>query len=67
MLPVVDGISIARKVLQKKRTPIIMTTAKGSINERLEGFENGALDYLVKPFDLRELHARVKIHLSTPM
>ena len=64
MLPEVDGITIARKAQQKNNTPIIMITARESIDHRLEGFEVGAVDYLVKPFDLRELHARVQIHLS---
>ena len=52
MLPEVDGISIARRVMQKNPTPIIMTTARESLNDRLRGFETGAVDYLVKPFDL---------------
>lgn len=64
MLPEVDGITIAKKVLQKNPTPIIMVTARESIDHRLEGFESGAVDYLVKPFDLRELHARVEVHLA---
>ena len=65
MLPEVDGISIARRVVQKNNTPIIMITARESITDRLTGFESGAVDYLVKPFDLRELHARIQVHLNT--
>ena len=65
MLPVVDGITLARKVRQKKDTPIIMTTARESIEHRLEGFEVGAVDYLIKPFDLKELVARIRVHLRT--
>ena len=53
MLPIVDGITLARKVRQKKDTPIIMTTARESIEHRLEGFDSGAVDYLIKPFDLK--------------
>jgi len=64
MLPEVDGISIARRVVQKKGTPIIMITARESVGDRLLGFETWAVDYLVKPFDLRELHARVMVHLN---
>lgn len=64
MLPEVDGIDIARKVSQRKQTPIIMTTARESIQDRLLGFETWAIDYLVKPFDLRELHARVLVHVG---
>jgi len=63
-LPEVDGITIARKVRQKKQTPIIMVTAREWIDDRLLGFEMWAMDYLVKPFDLRELVARIQIHLS---
>lgn len=65
MLPHVDGISIARRVVQKKQTPIIMITARESVDDRLLWFEMWAVDYLVKPFDLRELHARVLVHLWT--
>lgn len=64
MLPEVDGISIARRVVVKKWTPIIMITARESVWDRLLGFETWAVDYLVKPFDLRELHARVMVHLQ---
>ena len=72
MLPEVDGIDIARKVSQRKQTPIIMITARESIGDRLLGFQTWAIDYLVKPFDLRELHARVLVHIgkkigSTPV
>jgi two-component system, OmpR family, response regulator ArlR len=66
MLPIVDGVSLARKVRQKKDTPIIMTTARESLEHRLEGFEVGAVDYLVKPFDLKELVARIRVHLRSP-
>ncbi len=65
MLPIVDGITLARKVRQKKDTPIIMTTARESIEHRLEGFDSGAVDYLIKPFDLKELVARIRVHLRT--
>ncbi|MCH2188722.1 response regulator transcription factor [Candidatus Gracilibacteria bacterium] len=64
MLPEVDGLTIARRVSEKNPTPIIMTTARGSIEDKLKGFEKGAIDYLVKPFDLRELLARVQVALQ---
>jgi two-component system response regulator ArlR len=63
MLPEVDGISIARRVREKKWTPIMMITARESLQDRLLGFDVGAVDYLVKPFDLWELLARIKVHL----
>ncbi|MDD2870397.1 MAG: response regulator transcription factor [Candidatus Gracilibacteria bacterium] len=65
MLPKIDGITIAKKLTRKSETPIIMITAKDSINEKLVGFESGAVDYIVKPFDLRELEARIKANLKT--
>lgn len=64
MLPEVDGISIARRVREKKWTPIIMTTARETLQDRLLGFDVWAVDYLVKPFDLSELHARIKVHID---
>jgi len=63
MLPEVDGISIARRVREKKWTPIIMTTARETIQDRLLWFDVWAVDYLIKPFDLSELHARVLVHI----
>lgn len=64
MLPEVDGISIARRVREKKGTPIIMITARESLQDRLTGFEVWAVDYLVKPFDLSELLARIRVHVG---
>jgi len=64
MLPEVDGISIARRVREKKWTPIIMTTARETLQDRLLGFNVWAVDYLVKPFNLSELMARMKVHLA---
>ena len=64
MLPEIDWITIARKLNWRIETPIIMITAKDSINQKLEGFENWAIDYIVKPFDLRELEARIKANLK---
>ena len=60
MLPKIDGITIAKKIKQKKQTPILMITAKDSIDQKLIGFASGADDYIVKPFDLRELEARIQ-------
>jgi len=63
MLPVVDGIDIARRVVAKKWTPIIMTTARETLQDRLLWFDIWAVDYLVKPFNLSELHARILVHI----
>jgi len=64
MLPSIDWLTIARKITRKIETPIIMLTAKDSINDKLTWFSNWAIDYIVKPFDLRELEARIKVSLK---
>jgi DNA-binding response OmpR family regulator len=62
MLPGMDGITLCKKLRQDARlgTPIIMLTARDSVDDKLKGFQAGADDYLVKPFSLPELHARVE-------
>ena len=60
MLPEMDGIEVASKLREHKDTPIIMLTAKGEETNRVEGFESGADDYIVKPFAIEELLARVR-------
>jgi two-component system response regulator ResD len=60
MLPGIDGIDVCSKVRQSKNTPIIMLTAKGEETNRVQGFEVGADDYVVKPFSPREVIFRVK-------
>lgn len=60
MLPGMDGIDVCEKLRQKKATPVIMLTARGEEANRVEGFEVGADDYVVKPFSPREVVYRVK-------
>ncbi len=60
MLPEIDGIEVCKRIRETKSTPIIMLTAKGEENNRVEGFEIGADDYIVKPFSPREVVLRVK-------
>ncbi len=60
MLPGIDGIEVCTKLRQIKSTPIIMLTAKGEEVNRVQGFEVGADDYVVKPFSPREVIYRVK-------
>jgi len=56
-----DGITLCKNIRkQQPEIPIIMATAKGQLDDKLEGFESGADDYLVKPFDLKELDARIQ-------
>ncbi len=65
LLPVMSGIDLCKEVrLQKPDIPIIMLTALGTTNDKVEGFDAGADDYLVKPFDLRELHVRIRALLK---
>lgn len=59
MLPKVDGFTIAAKLKEKSDMPVIMITAKDAIDDKLLWFEHGVQDYIVKPFDLRELEARI--------
>jgi len=59
MLPGEDGLSLCRKVRAESQTPIIMLTARGEDVDRIVGLEMGADDYLVKPFNPRELLARI--------
>ena len=60
MLPHVQGEEVCRIIRKTSNVPIIILTAKGEINDRILGLELGADDYLVKPFSLRELVARVR-------
>ena len=59
MLPVLDGWGVCAKIRETSKCPIIMLTAKGEVNDRIHGLEMGADDYLVKPFEMKELIARI--------
>ena len=62
MLPGIDGIEVCRRLRRDARlsTPIIMLTARDQLQDKLDGFDVGADDYLVKPFDMPELVARIE-------
>ncbi|SDJ66668.1 response regulator transcription factor [Sediminibacillus albus] len=60
MLPGKDGIEVCKGIREKKDTPVIMLTAKGEETNRVQGFEVGTDDYIVKPFSPREVVLRVK-------
>jgi two-component system response regulator MprA len=61
MLPGVDGLEVARRLrAQRNRVPILMLTARGAVGDRVAGLDAGADDYLVKPFALEELLARLR-------
>lgn len=60
MLPKLNGIEVCRRIRQEKSTPIIMMTARDSIIDRVSGLDHGADDYIVKPFAIEELLARLR-------
>lgn len=60
MLPAIDGYEVCRRIRAWSKTPVLMLTARGDEDDRLQGFELGADDYLVKPFSPRELVSRVR-------
>lgn len=62
MLPGMDGLSFCKKLRADAKvvTPVLMLTARDTLDDKLKGFEAGADDYLVKPFALQELHARLQ-------
>ena len=60
MLPELDGLEVAKEIRKTSHTPIIMLSAKGEVFDKVLGLELGADDYIMKPFDSKELVARVK-------
>jgi DNA-binding response OmpR family regulator len=60
MLPDLNGFEVCRRIRKEKTTPIIMVTAKDSVLDRVAGLDDGADDYLVKPFAIEELLARLR-------
>jgi DNA-binding response OmpR family regulator len=60
MLPALDGFEVCRRIRAWSKTPILMLTARGDEDDRIQGLEIGADDYLVKPFSPRELVSRVR-------
>jgi two-component system alkaline phosphatase synthesis response regulator PhoP len=66
MMPEIDGFEVLKRLKSDplyKHVPIIMLTAKGEINDKIEGIEIGADDYVTKPFNLNEIRARIKMVL----
>jgi len=60
MLPVMDGWSVLKKIRAEAKTPVIMLTAKGETDDKITGLEQGADDYIVKPFETKEVLARIR-------
>ena len=64
MMPKMNGFDVCKNIRQAKlAVPILMLTAKGTIQDKTEGFEGGADDYLVKPFDIQEVLLRIRVLL----
>ena len=59
MLPVMDGWSVLKKIRESSKVPVIMLTAKGETSDKVSGLEMGADDYVTKPFEVKELIARI--------
>jgi two-component system copper resistance phosphate regulon response regulator CusR len=67
MMPVKDGYQVCRELRASGfRTPILMLTARGTVDDRVAGLDSGADDYLAKPFDFKELLARMRALLRRP-
>lgn len=67
MLPGMDGLEIAKRARDEgQKAPILMLTARGSVNDRVDGLNSGADDYLIKPFSFSELVARLQALLRRP-
>lgn len=63
MLPGIDGLAVLAALRQTKQTPVLMLTARGQVEDRVRGLQEGADDYLVKPFAFSELVARLHVLL----
>ena len=67
MMPVLDGLSVLKKLRNRgNQVPVLLLTAKDSVEDRVRGLDAGANDYLVKPFAFEELLARVRVLLRKP-
>ncbi len=60
MMPVMDGWAVCREIRAESQTPVIMLTAKGEVDDKVAGLRIGADDYITKPFEMREVLARIE-------
>ena len=60
MMPVMDGWAVCRTIRSESQTPVIMLTAKGETDDKVQGLKAGADDYVTKPFEMKELLARIE-------
>ena len=63
MMPKMDGLEVCRRIRKAGNTPVMMLTAKGETNDKVQGLKQGADDYLTKPFEMKELMARINAGL----
>lgn len=63
ILPQIDGIEICRRIRESSDVPIIILSAKNTLIDKITGLDAGANDYIIKPFDLEELTARIRVQL----
>lgn len=61
MMPEIDGLSVLKKIRETSKVPVLLLTARGEVEDRVAGFENGADDYLTKPFYPKELLLRTQV------
>ena len=62
-MPDMDGYEVCKQIREQVQCPILFLTAKNELQDKIYGFETGADDYIVKPFELEELHARIEAHI----
>ncbi|MGM0212668.1 response regulator transcription factor [Enterococcus sp. AZ109] len=61
MLPIIDGLTVGRKIRRRSQVPIIMMTARDQLGDKITGLDAGADDYITKPFEIEELLARIRV------
>lgn len=65
MMPEIDGLSVLKKIRETSKVPVLLLTARGEVEDRVAGFENGADDYLTKPFYPKELLLRTQCNFKS--
>ncbi len=67
MLPKMDGLEVCERLQKIGNQPILMLTAKDTLQDRVDGLDAGADDYMVKPFEIEELLARIRLYFAEPL
>src|SRR5205814_9358231 len=66
MMPAIDGSEVLKRIREKSDVPVLLLTAKNALDDRVSGLRLGADDYIVKPFSVAELSARIRAALRRP-